>query len=91
VGRMTTQLSLFADGEIPVETGRGQNPMVRLLGPGPEGKTCGECKYLVGIRYARTYWKCSLRGDLTHGPATDQRKGWRACALFEGRENAADE
>lgn len=63
---------------------RSPNPMVYLHGPGPEGSTCGACKHLEGHAYARMYWKCTMRGDLTHGAATDQRRRWPGCALFEG-------
>lgn len=59
------------------------NPMTRIHGPGPEGTICGTCKHLVGWQKSRIYWKCSKRGDLTHGAATDQRKGWQACGLYE--------
>lgn len=59
------------------------NPMTRIHGVGPEGTACGQCRHLVGWTRARTYWKCSKRGDLTHGAKTDQRKGWQACGLFE--------
>ena len=59
------------------------NPMVRLAGPGPETATCGACLHQLERRMSRSYWKCSKRGDLTRGSATDQRKRWRACALFQ--------
>jgi len=47
-----------------------------------EGHTCGECKHLFNLYYARTYFKCEL-SRLTHGPATDWRKKWQACGKFE--------
>lgn len=58
------------------------NPMVAQHGAGPEGATCGGCSHLFGIEYSRRYWKCELRG-LTHGPGTDMRKRWPACAKYE--------
>ena len=65
---------------------KSDNPMVLIHGPGPEGTTCGECTHLVGWAYAKTYWKCSKRGDLTHGKKTDQKKRWRSCGLYERGE-----
>lgn len=59
------------------------NPMVKLHGPGPDDATCGQCQHLKGVSYSKTYWKCSQRADLTKGAKTDQRKGWKACGLFQ--------
>jgi ribosomal protein L37AE/L43A len=59
------------------------NPMVALHGHYP-GHECKECSHLRPVRMARTYWKCDLR-PLTHGPATDHRVHWPACAKFEER------
>lgn len=67
---------------------RSKNPMVRIHGPGPDGAVCGQCIHLVGWAYSKTYWKCSQRGDLTHGAKTDQKKRWMACGLF--REKSGD-
>jgi len=64
---------------------KDQNPMVRIHGPGPEDMTCGQCQHMIGWVYAKTYWKCAKRGDLTHGAKTDQRVRWQACGLFEER------
>lgn len=77
--------------ELEIQTGYlgpvvSPNPMIQIHGPGPEGATCGRCAHLVGWARSRTYWKCSKRGDLTHGRKTDQLKGWRACGLFEEAE-----
>ena len=66
---------------------RSPNPMVKIHGPGPEGATCGTCASLVGWAYAKTYWKCSLRGDLTHGRKTDQKKRWMACGLYKEEQD----
>lgn len=65
---------------------RSPNPMVRIHGPGPKGAICGQCAHLEGWAYAKTYWKCSKRGDLTHGSKTDQKKTWQACGLFKETE-----
>ena len=65
---------------------KSPNPMVLLHGPSPESAVCGDCKFLVGWAYAKTYWKCTKRGDLTHGAKTDQKKRWLACGLFEERD-----
>src|SRR5882672_855954 len=47
-----------------------------------DGTTCGNCLHMVRLKYAGTYSKCT-KGPLTHGPATDCRKRWPACALYE--------
>lgn len=75
---------LFGDLKVHY-TEESPNPMVKAHGPGPEGARCGSCAHLRGLRYSRTYWKCELRGDLTHGPATDQRKRWPACGQYVER------
>lgn len=62
------------------------NPMRRLLGPGPEGALCKSCVHLRCLRYANRYYKCDLR-NLAHGPATDQRVNWKACAKWEKSES----
>jgi hypothetical protein len=74
--------------ELEIQTGylgpvKDPNPMVRIHGPGPEGATCGTCAHLIGWQYSKVYWKCSLRGDLTHGAKTDQKKTWQACGLYD--------
>lgn len=59
------------------------NPCVIAYGPGPGGKTCGDCAHLFmqgGV--AGRYYKCGLRLN-TGGPATDHRVRWPACAKFE--------
>ena len=58
------------------------NPMVKVHGPGPEGARCKTCIHLLRYRQGR-YMKCELRGDLTHGAATDQRARWSACGKYE--------
>jgi hypothetical protein len=69
--------------ELQAVPGRKRNPMVIIHGPGPGGALCRDCAHLKGYACARTYWKCSKRGDLTGSRATDQRRTWPACGLFE--------
>lgn len=70
--------------DVPENTVRGSsNPMVRLAGKGLEGKRRKTCKHCYGRAYAKTYYKCGKRGDLTHGKATDQKLNWPACSLYE--------
>lgn len=52
--------------------------LIRIHGGGPPGRTCGECARLKG----RKYFKCTARG-VSASSATDHRKKWRACGLFE--------
>jgi hypothetical protein len=66
------------------ETLISKNPCVRKAGPGPEGKRCKSCAHLISITYANTYHKCELRQN-THGPATDHRVNWPACAMFKDK------
>lgn len=74
----------FFDVPEKIDTIRGNsNPMVRAVGRGPEGKRCKTCKFLIGWAYAKTYYKCEKRGDLTHGKTTDQKLNWPACSLYE--------
>jgi len=47
---------------------------------------CGNCKYLLRIRYQNTYFKCS-RTKMSASNATDWRVGWQSCGLFERKEN----
>lgn len=58
------------------------NPLVILLGCGPAGELCRNCKHFYRKHYSRTYYKCELRGD-TNGPGTDHRAKWPACVRFE--------
>lgn len=76
---MTENKSLF-EGELP-EHWRDTNPVVRLLGKGPEGKRCKDCGHLFARKYNKTYYKCALR-RCTNGPATDHRVRWNACSKF---------
>ena len=58
------------------------NPMVTQFGPDAQGRACAACKHLLRFVYNNTYFKCQERG-VTHGHATDHRKKWPACRLFE--------
>lgn len=74
--RMRTQQAAF-------RISRGFHPFGMKLRE-PRGETCGTCAHLspkeTGAR--RTFYKCNKRGD-TNGPATDCRKKWPACELWE--------
>lgn len=59
------------------------NPCILWWGAGPDGATCGQCAHRRGVKMAKTYWKCDLRPDLTHGAKTDQKASFLACAKFE--------
>jgi hypothetical protein len=61
------------------------NPCVRTFGTGPEDKRCKDCRYLHSHNYSKRYYKCRYR-KATHGPGTDHRVGWQACAKFEEGE-----
>lgn len=59
------------------------NPCVRLYGKGPEGKTCKDCALLwCHGRATHRFYKCKLR-TFTHGPGSDHKVRWNACAKFE--------
>ncbi len=56
-----------------------------IRGTGPEGETCGTCKYLIRIEYHnRAYRKCEkMKGHWTHGPGTDVRAKDEACRWWK--------
>jgi hypothetical protein len=60
---------------------RDPNPCVRAFGVGPAGKKCGDCNRLAVRVFAKNYYKCTLR-QVTAGPGTDHRVGWKACAKY---------
>lgn len=71
------------------------NPMTRVYGIAPgarvdanghleSGTSCGGCRWMVVTISRRSIFKCWRRG-LTHSEATDHRKGWPACGLYEER------
>jgi hypothetical protein len=51
------------------------------------GQRCGDCTFLVvnPMESAGTYYKCS-KYRITSSAATDWRKKWQACGLFQERE-----
>jgi len=56
-------------------------------GSGPKGETCGTCKHLCRVQYAKTYLKCELvRSQWTHGPGSDVRAKDAACWKWERGE-----
>ena len=57
------------------------NPLLRVYGSGPEGKTCKTCSHLWRKRRSRTYLKCELREN-TNGPGTDHQARWPACGKY---------
>lgn len=63
------------------------NPMLVAYGPGPEGRSCGECVNLVhkGGTGSHRYFGCLQRGPLNNGPSTDHLAGWAACRQFTER------
>ncbi len=67
---------------MPRLNGRKIEAMYRKFGPGPEGRTCGECTNCIRVMPTnRHYNKCRLYGD-TAGEATDWRQKWPACGMF---------
>jgi hypothetical protein len=57
------------------------NPCVRLYGLREPPAKCKACALLFSHCTARKWYKCKLRG-CTHGPGTDHRVNWPACARF---------
>lgn len=66
------------------------NPLIRYEGPGPDGKRCKHCSFFYRKRFAKTYFKCELRGD-TNGPGTDHRANWKACGKFKPKNKNSNE
>ena len=75
------QIDLF-EGHTFDSLEKGNHEMRRVFGPGPLGKTCRTCAYLIrNQRESRTYIKCGLRIH-TNGPGTDHKAGWLACRKY---------
>lgn len=63
-----------------------RNPLEIKYGPGPAEARCGGCAHLLRLRYhGALYRKCDLR-KITHGPKSDHKATWPACARFEPGE-----
>ena len=54
----------------------------RIHGAMP-GQHCGDCRFLSEHRHNKTWFKCEK--SAVGGPATDWRKKYEACGLFENR------
>lgn len=73
---------------IKVVTYDGPNPCIKLYGPGPDGKQCGNCSHFHRYQQAATWFKCDLRPTHTKGVSGDHRVRWPACSKFEeGKES----
>ena len=60
---------------------------VYLPGTGPGGETCGSCKHIARIRFAKIYLKCELnKAKWTGGPGSDIRARSAACKFWEKPE-----
>ncbi len=60
-----------------------ENPMVVMLGKGPQLTRCKTCAHFLRVPYqGKEYLKCGLRG-VTHGAGTDHRANWLACAWYK--------
>ena len=77
---MSEQVTIM--GDVPHGDAPDPNPMVRVYGPDPLGRTCRECRFLFAFETDRRYFKCEKR-RVSHSVATDHRARWRACALIE--------
>lgn len=54
------------------------------IGSGPAGETCGSCVHCYSPPAFRTFYKCRLVKP-THGPGTDIRLKWAACARWQSK------
>lgn len=46
------------------------------------GKTCGDCKFILGVRQSTTWYKCQ-KYRLSRSASSDFRLKWEACGLWE--------
>jgi hypothetical protein len=60
------------------------NPCVALYGPDAQGRKCKSCAHLCYFEQSSRWYKCDLR-KFTHGPGSDHRVNWPACAKYESR------
>ena len=71
--------------ESPSEAAARKRKLVRpqdQYGLADNGKICKTCQFLVTIKAAGTYFKCS-QWSLSSSAASDIRKSWPACKLYE--------
>ena len=75
---------LFDVGERTPRSRKRSRPTPEPIGSGPEGETCKTCRYATRVDYHdKRYYKCDLIEQWTHGPGTDIRLKWPACAKWE--------
>ena len=64
-----------------------ENPMHKVYGK-LENKFCKHCSFLVKKSYSKTYYKCSLRGNVDKcSTKSDHKINWNACGKFENEIN----
>lgn len=54
------------------------------VGKAAEGLTCKTCRFLVGVKFSKTYYKCGL-WKITHGPGTQIATTDQACRFYGAR------
>jgi hypothetical protein len=82
LGAFKRKAGRTADGKRKTTEPRGH---AAAPGTGPAGQSCGTCRHLCRIKYAKTYLKCGLmKSRWTGGPGTDIRAKDAACARWEG-------
>jgi hypothetical protein len=64
----------------------GRHPMGSPLSDDPDAR-CGNCHFFCRVEYyggREIHLKCAkMRGEWTHGPATDIRRKWQACDQWQ--------
>ena len=55
--------------------------MHQIFGSGHPSDKCGNCKNFTGYTANRTWYKCRIYGE-TRSEASDWRRKWNACAMF---------
>ena len=83
-------LSLFGDelpdAPPPKKTGQAKGYAAKP-GTGPEGETCGTCKFIRTKDMAKRYHKCwHNRHNWTSGPGSDIRVRSPACGMWRPME-----
>ena len=60
------------------------NPMHLVYGETKGLEVCKNCVHFVRKEYSKTYFKCSLRGNVDKcSTKSDHLASWRACGKFE--------